>query len=180
MEFRSGYKHIGRDGDFVAILHPAEYRKKPVWFAQAQTSQGFHFCPYRVGTEKVEAFLLNHGKTIDSLKWEVRGSKLFRDAPWYDTDGGKYEVIYFIEAMGINRIKIGITDTLYSRLYSIKTYCPYPPIIIGAIHGYRELEEEIHHKFKHLRKHGEWFEATQELRDYIAHMTRGNVVPELW
>ena len=53
-------------------------------------------------------------------------------------------------------------------------------MIIGAIHGYKELEEEIHHRFRHSRKNGEWFEATQELRDYIAHMARGQVVPELW
>jgi len=75
--------------------------------------------------------------------------------------------VYFVEAVGTNRIKIGITTNLSRRFYSLETDSPYKLNLIYAFPGYRNKEKEIHEKFKHLCVKGEWFKYADEIKDYI-------------
>lgn len=79
----------------------------------------------------------------------------------------KKSVVYFILAEGGNRIKIGWTSDLNSRLKQLQTSCPYPPVVLHKISGDEKKERDLHEKFAHLRRHMEWFEDAPELRDYI-------------
>lgn len=88
--------------------------------------------------------------------------------------------IYFIFAPTANRIKIGFSKHPEKRVNSIMTSSPFELELLGVINGTLEEEQALHQRFSHLRAHREWFEATPELRAYIAHMTRGQVLPELW
>lgn len=178
LELEKGYRYIGKGNAATAMLHPAESKNGSVWYIEIRDRGGLHYSPHRSRIERIPSFFAEHGKATSDFRWEKQKCKATLIPPWNNPD--KYELIYFIEAIGINRVKIGVTEVLHKRLRMIKTYSPVPLVLIGAIHGYKELEEEIHHKFKHLRKHGEWFEATDELREYIAHITKGQVVPELW
>jgi Meiotically up-regulated gene 113 len=76
--------------------------------------------------------------------------------------------VYFAEAVGTNRIKIGFSVSPDGRVEAGVTWCPHPLRVLKVIPGGREEEQRWHHKYAHLRVHGEWFEGTKELRSAIA------------
>jgi hypothetical protein len=42
--------------------------------------------------------------------------------------------------------------------------------LIGAIHGTRKLERQVHNSFAKLRSVGEWFRWTEELNSHITRL----------
>jgi hypothetical protein len=72
--------------------------------------------------------------------------------------------IYFIEAIGTNRIKIGWSTNPNERLDHIASSCPFPVKLIKLIYGDYKTEQLWHQKFKHLRIYREWFKSTSALR----------------
>jgi hypothetical protein len=79
--------------------------------------------------------------------------------------------VYFIEAKGADRIKIGFATDPRTRGGIIgagkHTFCPFPIEVIRIISGDRKVERAWHRRFDHLRAHGEWFDADDELREAI-------------
>jgi hypothetical protein len=76
--------------------------------------------------------------------------------------------VYFIEDSNLDRIKIGFSKTLKKRFGAIKTANSTQVNIIGTIPGGKHLETKLHSDFAlHRLKGGEWFHATQELRNFI-------------
>jgi hypothetical protein len=67
--------------------------------------------------------------------------------------------VYFVEAVGANRIKIGHAEDPTSRLSQLQTGCPYPLRLLFSIPGGRVVEANYHAKYAHLRIDGlqEWF-----------------------
>jgi hypothetical protein len=82
------------------------------------------------------------------------------------------EKVYFVEAIGLNLIKIGHTQFLKSRIKALETQCPVPVILIGTILGNRAVEVSLHWEFRHIRSHGEWFEKTDNLMKRITELTK--------
>jgi len=78
---------------------------------------------------------------------------------------GKMDV-YFVEGAGL--IKIGVSKDVEKRIASLKNGSPVPLTLLGYIQGSRALEAELHERFADIRDHGEWFQATDVLRQYIA------------
>lgn len=81
--------------------------------------------------------------------------------------------VYFIEAAGTDRIKIGWTaQAVELRLKQIRTGSPVDLVILGSFAAKQETEHRLHRQFRALRVRpgGEWFHASDELRAYIAHM----------
>lgn len=76
--------------------------------------------------------------------------------------------VYFIEAIGLGKIKIGRTkgDPM-ERLRSLSTGSPCELHLLGHIDGNGGTEKELHKRFSHIRTSREWFHGTQELRDFI-------------
>jgi hypothetical protein len=89
----------------------------------------------------------------------------------------QHRFIYFIEAGGLERIKIGVASDLLLRFKQIRGTCPYPARMLGYLDCYEHgtLEWEIHKQFANLRTYGEWFRADPPLRDFI---DREAIVPE--
>lgn len=82
--------------------------------------------------------------------------------------------VYFIQEEG-GAIKIGSSDSPQNRLMELQTANPRKLSLLGKIRGgYRE--KEIHARFVHLRRSGEWFEATDELLEFILRESDANVV----
>lgn len=77
-------------------------------------------------------------------------------------------LVYAIEALGLNTIKIGWTKHLTSRLSAIRTSCPVELRLLGVTPGNRTDESEIHQQFEDCRVRGEWFRATPELRAEVS------------
>ena len=76
--------------------------------------------------------------------------------------------VYFVEAIGLDRIKIGFArSSPRVRLNQLQEGSPLKLRPIGFIPGGRMLEADIHRQFADARTHGEWFNATPELMDYI-------------
>ncbi len=76
--------------------------------------------------------------------------------------------VYFIEAIGLGKIKIGRTkgDPM-ERMRSLSTGSPCELRLLGHIDGNDGTEKELHMRFSHIRMSREWFHGTQELRDFI-------------
>jgi hypothetical protein len=74
--------------------------------------------------------------------------------------------MYFLAGAGL--IKIGITTNMVSRIRSIRNSSPVPLDLIGEMPGCTLYEGFAHHRFRHLRRHGEWFVDDGEIRAFLA------------
>jgi hypothetical protein len=76
--------------------------------------------------------------------------------------------VYFVEAEGSERIKIGWTSTdPFDRLNSLSTGSPFPLRMLVHLSGTQKTEGWLHAACVEARAHNEWFHATPELRELI-------------
>lgn len=81
---------------------------------------------------------------------------------------GSASQVYFILASVTNMLKIGTTEQYVGRrLRALQTGSPERLAIIATIPGDCTLERELHKRFVGYRQHGEWFEFTGELAEYV-------------
>jgi len=83
-----------------------------------------------------------------------------------DAEGGTY--IYFVEAVGQERIKIGKADNPEARVMQLQTGSAVELRLLGVIADQPSREAELHAAFAKDRVQGAWFPEHAELRDYIA------------
>jgi hypothetical protein len=111
--------------------------------------------------------------------------------------------LYFIEAVGLDLIKIGYTVDPVKRFIGMLTSSPVPLSLLGSTWGGPQREAEVHAQLAEFRTHGEWFKKSPEvmavaatadlsygeemlnqvarergaaLQDYLAKLKRGEVV----
>lgn len=73
--------------------------------------------------------------------------------------------VYFVQC--VDRIKIGWSKDISARLAD-DTFCPYPPVLLAWLPGATVMQErELHHTFRDLRTHREWFRAESPLTDFL-------------
>jgi hypothetical protein len=70
-------------------------------------------------------------------------------------------VVYFVEALELDRVKIGWTTNLEERLHDLQTGCPAPVELCFTLPGGRPEEASLHRRFAHARVHGEWFRLSE-------------------
>lgn len=75
--------------------------------------------------------------------------------------------VYFIEAVGLDLIKIGFALRLSERIAELQTASPVPLRLLGSVLGGRDLERFYHDCFADQRVKGEWFRRCPELDRYI-------------
>lgn len=75
--------------------------------------------------------------------------------------------IYFIEIPGRDLIKIGYSENPSKRLGALQTSHPEKLVLLAAIPGSLKDERRQHERFVHLHVRGEWFRATDDLREHI-------------
>lgn len=78
-------------------------------------------------------------------------------------------LIYFIEADGLDAIKIGFTTDIGKRLADLKTALPVQLRLIGSVVGPASLEQSIHKSLKEHRITGEWFRRQPALDEMSKH-----------
>jgi hypothetical protein len=81
------------------------------------------------------------------------------------TQGSGY--VYFIEAVGLSRVKIGYSEDPESRLKQLLTGSPVALKIFAKMPGNQPMEKEIHSRFLHLKVENEWFHFTDEIMAYV-------------
>ena len=81
----------------------------------------------------------------------------------------KFETIIYllyVDTPDKRLYKIGhTTGSLYKRILSLQTGCPYEIKILyryNSTHG-EAVERTLHNKFSHNKTHGEWFELDFEI-----------------
>jgi hypothetical protein len=100
-----------------------------------------------------------------------------RGSPVHAT-GGKVKdklrdaVVYFVEAEGLDRIKIGTATDIEKRFAELRTMSPVPLKLLAAVQGGVPVEQALHDRFAADRLHGEWFRASADLRSLIRDITR--------
>jgi len=89
---------------------------------------------------------------------------------------GKHSYVYFILAPVANMVKIGVAINLKDRFTNLSNMSPIPIKMLCAMPGSYALENKLHHKFKHLRDHGEWFRYEGELLYYCENLIKSNEI----
>lgn len=79
--------------------------------------------------------------------------------------------VYFIEAVGLHRVKIGwTTKPAHERVKALKTSSPCDLLLLGTMPAKDQLAEKlVHERFSSIRIVGEWFEKTAELLAFVEH-----------
>ncbi|MCC2250067.1 GIY-YIG nuclease family protein [Virgibacillus sp. AGTR] len=72
--------------------------------------------------------------------------------------------IYLVKDNASNLVKIGITTNHVNRLKSLNTMVPLGVTTIAVIPSkrYESLEKEVHERYKHKRRNGEWFDFNDD------------------
>lgn len=83
-------------------------------------------------------------------------------------------LIYFIEAEGQRRVKIGYTSSIERRIPTLKTSSPFKLKLLFSLGGTRKDEQELHKRFTHLRTNGEWFRLDSEILWHIETLKGGS------
>lgn len=81
--------------------------------------------------------------------------------------------VYFIEAVGLGRVKIGLAADVKKRCSQLQVASPTTLALLGVVgtDDVRRLEVDLHRRFSALRDRGEWFRLTKSLRATIADLT---------
>jgi hypothetical protein len=83
-------------------------------------------------------------------------------------NGFNQVAIYFIQAEQGGLIKIGYAADVCRRFRGVQAMSPVPLKILGVIPlGNTTYEKHLHRQLRPIRVHGEWFEPTPELLDFI-------------
>jgi hypothetical protein len=69
-------------------------------------------------------------------------------------------VVYFVEAEGLDLVKIGFTTNLRERLKAYRCECPVPIDLCFTVPGGRAEEKALHFRFRHAWRKGEWFQLS--------------------
>ena len=75
--------------------------------------------------------------------------------------------VYFVKSLETSRIKIGYTKNLKQRLSKMQTDSAETLKVVFAFESLPLDEKTLHAALSHDRHHGEWFEVTPELLEYI-------------
>ncbi|MEC4747061.1 GIY-YIG nuclease family protein [Methylomicrobium sp. Wu6] len=77
-------------------------------------------------------------------------------------------MIYFLQGKITRRIKIGFTTRfIHKRIGALQIGSPDTLVFLGAHPGDKRTEYELHNKFRETYSHGEWFNESLELTQYI-------------
>lgn len=85
-----------------------------------------------------------------------------------------FRYVYFAEAEGLNRVKVGVATHVPSRVATLQTGSPVALKVLGVVEtdDASYLEAAIHRQFAEDRLHGEWFTLSPALRDYMDAIAR--------
>ena len=81
--------------------------------------------------------------------------------------------IYFIKCN--DYVKIGYSQRISKRLYTLRCANPYPLDVLLCIKGSMRMESYLHDKFRKYRIKGEWFTLSLEIKSFIKEINSHNV-----
>lgn len=88
--------------------------------------------------------------------------------------------VYFIEAVGLGRVKIGFTTNIFRRFWQLQTCCPAPLEVLGIIDGGRDIEARYHRSYGNARIIGEWYRLFPRMRRFTYNLRGMPGGPQYW
>ena len=85
---------------------------------------------------------------------------------------GDGQKVYFIEAVGLDLVKIGFARDVAQRLTDLQCGSPVALRLLGTIPGGLGMELFFHKDLAEYRVRGEWFALSDRLKKYIANADR--------
>jgi len=76
-------------------------------------------------------------------------------------------VVYFVEAVGLDMVKIGYTNRIDQRIVALRMLSPCRLKLRALVCGDPLMEKKIHRVFKTSCSHGEWFFLSPELEGFL-------------
>jgi hypothetical protein len=73
--------------------------------------------------------------------------------------------VYFVFGAGL--VKIGRSTCIGDRIQELRCGSPVELHLLLVLPGDAETERELHDRFAHLRRHGEWFDYEAELEGFV-------------
>lgn len=86
--------------------------------------------------------------------------------------------VYFIEAVGLDLVKIGYTADLTERLRKLAPGCPAPLRLLGTVPGGLQIERHYHERLAASRARAEWFHKSPALDAVIASLDKPEPPPK--
>lgn len=174
MEFELGKKYVGSKGDYEVTLYPTVVSKGrgssswncAYWYVEVKAGVQHRRHGKPVGIAGVERHLTADGYDSSDLVWRSEECEIYNMSPWKMFDN-REDCVYFLHAIGTDRVKIGWAAILGSRINTIAAGCPFPLRVLGTTPGRAEVESILHQRFSHLRVHNEWFLLTREIVSFI-------------
>jgi len=114
----------------------------------------------QIGNTEADAYVTQRANALGFVK--IGGTAFFQRKE------KKIGLVYFIEAVGISRVKIGYSDNPDKRLKQLTTGSPLTLELRATMPGSLTTEKELHQRFNHLCIDNEWFHFTDEIKQYIA------------
>ncbi len=87
--------------------------------------------------------------------------------------------IYFIRETRTGHVKIGIAKNVRLRLGFLQCGNSSELEIVGVVPGDASDEANLHDRFARLCIRGEWFDAAQDLLDFIQNEAKGEMFEEI-
>lgn len=75
--------------------------------------------------------------------------------------------VYILTSADNGLAKIGFAKNPKQRFTNIQTASPLKLELAAVIPGAMVNEKQLHERFSHVRRHGEWFEITSEISELI-------------
>lgn len=80
--------------------------------------------------------------------------------------------IYFLEAIGTRRCKIGKANVISKRMRALQPWCAVELRLVAYMHAPPAEEYKLHRHFSDERQHGEWFVISPRLFRFITKTRR--------
>ncbi len=142
------------------------------WWVSVMQSGIIDFLSQPIYFKHLKQAINSFGFNIIGADYKISECLPIENCPWSLKKKSAKESlvdVYFIQSVIGGPIKIGISVSISSRIETIQMMCPFILKIIGTIKGVGvETERILHEKFFKSRLHGEWFEPTKELLDYVS------------
>src|SRR4030042_4584974 len=95
----------------------------------------------------------------------------------------KVNHVYFIESQILQKVRIGVTANIASRINTLRLASPDKNLrLLGYISApYKDackIELVLHSYFKSFQSHGEWFEATGDVLGFARRFNSNHNLPQ--
>lgn len=177
MQFQAEKKYAGVADGFEIHLYPLKTQSsqfgmgvsRRVWYVRSIVDGESVMAKNVHGPGSISKYIEGLGQDFSIVQWSESDSELYEEPPWRANAGGypDSECVYFIEAVGSGRVKIGWTKSLLLRLDALTPGCPYPLKVLATIAGSRKEEIKYHHRFVKYHLINEWFRYEGELKAFV-------------